>query len=267
MVEGLTDTVGLQQFFTANQANYQWGPRVQATVISAASPALLAQAQKQLETGRYAVTRNAPAPVAFRAGQATILPPSQSALDVLAARLLQDPSLSVTVTGRVKRGEAAALAQRRAAAVVAYLTGKGVVSNQISTKAATAPAADAAALLALTTTNVAALEETLNQTNPLAVQIAQNSFQKGDNKVVDEVMDRGPGTYSVQKDGRFYSVTIEKALPAGPKTLAETRGQATSDYQNYLEKEWLNELRTRYPVKVNQAGSRQAGNQISSAEH
>jgi peptidyl-prolyl cis-trans isomerase SurA len=66
-------------------------------------------------------------------------------------------------------------------------------------------------------------------------------------------MDRGPGTYSVQKDGRFYSVTVEKSLPAGPKALSETRGQATSDYQSYLEKEWLNQLRTQYPVKVNQA--------------
>jgi peptidyl-prolyl cis-trans isomerase SurA len=248
--KALTDTVGLQQFFTANQANYQWGPRVQATVISAASPALLTQAQKQMATGRYAVTRNAPAPVVFRTGQATILPPSQSALDLLVARLAEDPALTVAITSRVKRGEAAALAQRRAAAVATYLTGKGVASNRLSTKTATA--ADATTLLALTTTNVVALEETLNQTNPLAVQIAQNSFQKGDNKVVDEVMDRGPGTYSVQKDGRFYSVTIEKALPAGPKALSETRGQATSDYQSYLEKEWLNGLRTQYPVKVNQ---------------
>jgi peptidyl-prolyl cis-trans isomerase SurA len=166
------------------------------------------------------------------------------------ARLAEDPALTVAITSRVKRGEAAALAQRRAAAVATYLTGKGVASNRLSTKTATA--ADATTLLALTTTNVVALEETLNQTNPLAVQIAQNSFQKGDNKVVDEVMDRGPGTYSVQKDGRFYSVTIEKALPAGPKALSETRGQATSDYQSYLEKEWLNGLRTQYPVKVNQ---------------
>jgi peptidyl-prolyl cis-trans isomerase SurA len=42
-------------------------------------------------------------------------------------------------------------------------------------------------------------------------------------------------------------------LPAGPKTLAEARGQATSDYQTYLEKEWIAQLRQQYPVKVNEA--------------
>jgi len=41
-------------------------------------------------------------------------------------------------------------------------------------------------------------------------------------------------------------------LPAGPKTLAEARGQATSDYQTYLEKEWITTMRTARPVKVNE---------------
>jgi peptidyl-prolyl cis-trans isomerase SurA len=250
--KALTDTVGLQQFFTANQANYQWGPRVQATMISAASPTLLTQAQKQLATGRYEVTRNTPLPVTFRASQATILPATQASLDRLAASLAADTTLSLTVTGRVKRGETAALAQRRAAAVATYLTSKGAPAKRISIKTSAVPATDATALLTLTSTNTAVLEENLNAKNPLAVQIIKQSYQKGDNKVVDEVMDRGPGTYPLQKDGRFYAVTIEKALPAGPKTLAETRGQATSDYQNYLEKQWLAQLRTQYPVQVNQ---------------
>jgi len=56
----------------------------------------------------------------------------------------------------------------------------------------------------------------------------------------------------VQKDGRFYAVTITRTLPAGPKTLAEARGQATSDYQSYLEKEWIASMRSANPVKINE---------------
>ena len=69
---------------------------------------------------------------------------------------------------------------------------------------------------------------------------------------MDQVLARGPGTYDVQQDGRYYAITITQALPAGPKTLADARGQATSDYQNYLEKQWLDQLRAEYPVQVNQ---------------
>lgn len=36
-----------------------------------------------------------------------------------------------------------------------------------------------------------------------------------------------------------------------PKELKDTRGIATSDYQAYLEKEWIASLRAKYPVQVN----------------
>lgn len=36
-----------------------------------------------------------------------------------------------------------------------------------------------------------------------------------------------------------------------PKQLDEAKGLITSDYQNYLEKEWVKELRAKFPVKVN----------------
>ncbi len=37
-----------------------------------------------------------------------------------------------------------------------------------------------------------------------------------------------------------------------PKPLNEIRGQVIADYQEFLEKEWINELKEKHPVKVNQ---------------
>ncbi|RYU84280.1 peptidylprolyl isomerase [Hymenobacter persicinus] len=251
--KAIEDTVGLQKFFTENQGKYQWDSRVQGTVISAATPELLAKAQQQLKGGRYPVKAGVPATVAFRPGTADILKGAWSGLDRLASQMQGDSSLQLVVTGRAKKGESAALAKKRANNVVTYLKSKGAPASRVRAAANTLTAADGSAQLAMTGTNTAALEEMLNEQNPLAVQVMQRSFQKGDNKVVDELMGRGPGSYNVQKDGRYYAVTIDKVLPAGPKTLAEARGQATSDYQNYLEKQWITQLRDMYPVKVNQA--------------
>ncbi|GAA4011705.1 hypothetical protein GCM10022408_25220 [Hymenobacter fastidiosus] len=251
--KAIEDTVGLQKFFTENQSKYQWGPRVQGTVVSAATARLLAQAQAQMKNGRYPVKNGVPATVAFRPGTADILKGAWSSLDRLASQLQADTTLNLVVTGRAKKGESAAVAKKRASNVVLYLTSKGVPARQLSPAAKTRTAADGSAQLALTGTNPAALEETLNAQNPLAIQITQRSFVKGDNKVMDGLLDRGPGSYPVQQDGRYYAVTIDKVLPAGPKTLADARGQATSDYQNYLEKQWITQLRDKYPVKLNQA--------------
>jgi len=46
-------------------------------------------------------------------------------------------------------------------------------------------------------------------------------------------------------------VVMHKILDPEPKPLNEIRGIITADYQNYLEAEWLKELRNKYQVKVN----------------
>ncbi|UOQ65559.1 peptidylprolyl isomerase [Hymenobacter volaticus] len=250
--KAIEDTVGLQKFFTENQSKYQWENRVQGTVISAASPALLTQARQQLQLGRYAVPRLAPQPIGFTGNTDKLTKNASLPLDGLTGALQADTALSVTVTGRAKKGEAAGIARRRAAAVAAYLTSKGVPASRIKQTTQANAAANNTAVATVFSSNTTALEEQLNAQNPLSVQIMQKAFAKGDNKVVDELMSRGPGSYDVQKDGRYYTVVIDKTLPAGPKTLAEARGLATSDYQNYLEKEWIGQLRTKYPVQINQ---------------
>ena len=251
--KAIEDTVGLKKFFADNQAKYQWDQRVQGRVISAATPALLARVQKELKTGSFPMANPGAKSLGFRAGTAELSKAGEAALDDLSKRMAGDTLTQVTVTGRVRKGEKASLARTRADAAARLLRQHGVSARRIRTATQASATADGGAQLALATSSPAALEASLNVQNPLSVQISQRVFAKGDNKVMDELMTKGPGTYSVQKDGRYYAVTIDKILPAGPKTIAEARGQATSDYQTYLEKEWITQMRTARPVKVNEA--------------
>lgn len=47
-------------------------------------------------------------------------------------------------------------------------------------------------------------------------------------------------------------VKIEEILPKGLKTLDEARGYVVADYQDYLESQWVEELRKEYEVDINQ---------------
>jgi len=50
---------------------------------------------------------------------------------------------------------------------------------------------------------------------------------------------------------KHYVVMLHENLPIMSKKLSETKGIVTSDYQQYLEKEWLKELSSKHEVKVN----------------
>ncbi|MGI4870182.1 MAG: peptidylprolyl isomerase [Janthinobacterium lividum] len=254
--KAIEDTAGLKKYFMANQANYQFGQRVRGTVISAASPELLTRAQHDLATGRYALTgKNASTLVHYKATTATPAAPGTVVLDEAARRIAQDTALTVTVAGHIRKGESPALARQRTQAAVNYLVKTGKVEAD-RVKAAPAPAAltaDGDTRLTFFSNAPAALEASLNQQNPLAVQVQQRTFQKGDNKVMDDYLTRPAGTYPTQRDGRYYTVLVKQSLPAGPKKLSDARGQATSDYQTYLEKQWIEQLRQQYPVQVNEA--------------
>jgi peptidyl-prolyl cis-trans isomerase SurA len=254
--KAIEDTAGLRKFFLANQANYQFGQRVRGTVISAATPRLLARAQRQLATRRYPVAgRAGMALVHFRPGTVALGSTNGTAvLNGLAQRMDQDTALTATVAGHIKRGESPTLARQRAAAVVDYLTKTGKIERRrLAVSPAAATTADGDTRLTLYSSATSVLEANLNAQNPLAVQIQQRTFQKGDNKVMDDYLTRPAGTYTIQRDGRHYAIIVKQTLPAGPKALSDARGQATSDYQNYLEKQWIEQLRQQYPVQVNEA--------------
>jgi peptidyl-prolyl cis-trans isomerase SurA len=46
-------------------------------------------------------------------------------------------------------------------------------------------------------------------------------------------------------------VNVEKILAPEPKTLSEAKGLITADYQNVLEKQWIETLRKKYKVEIN----------------
>ncbi|MFN3950825.1 MAG: peptidylprolyl isomerase [Thermaurantimonas sp.] len=92
-----------------------------------------------------------------------------------------------------------------------------------------------------------------NKINPLEVSFERGLFEKGTHQIADIVWGRN-GLYRLpdKEDGRTVIVDIHKYLPSGPKTFEETRGAVITDYQNYLEQKWLESLRARYQVTLNQ---------------
>lgn len=52
-------------------------------------------------------------------------------------------------------------------------------------------------------------------------------------------------------ESKYYVVKVHAELPIMRKEFAEAKGMVTSDYQNSLEKNWIETLQKKYKVKVN----------------
>ena len=77
--------------------------------------------------------------------------------------------------------------------------------------------------------------------------------EKGDNERVDARNGvRGPGPILENGDQRSFIIVKGTRSPQNKK-LDEARGQLTSDYQEYLEAEWIRSLKEKYPVSVDRS--------------
>lgn len=89
---------------------------------------------------------------------------------------------------------------------------------------------------------------------PATVIVESGLWLPGQNDAVDAAgTEPGLSDNTTDEAGNTVFVRINAVVPPTPKTLDEAKGYVISDYQEYLEQRWVEELRAKYPVTVNQA--------------
>lgn len=92
----------------------------------------------------------------------------------------------------------------------------------------------------------------LNNNNALNLQLDSAVVQRGERADLD-ALDWKTGVYTTElEDGRVMVYGVRDILSPGDKTLEEAKGLAIAGYQKELEVKWIEELRAKYPVVVDQ---------------
>jgi peptidyl-prolyl cis-trans isomerase SurA len=95
------------------------------------------------------------------------------------------------------------------------------------------------------------IKNVVNKDTDVNVIFSSGMFEL-DSKKLPKEFEAKLGVSKVYSDGNqhFTIVKVEKVLPKSQKQLKDARGKVISDYQDYIEKEWISELRATYSVKV-----------------
>ncbi len=92
------------------------------------------------------------------------------------------------------------------------------------------------------------LRKTFNNDSIIRIRVEKGIFKQGDNKLIDREVFKQKVEVP-QTKGYPIDAVFGKKLSA-PKEFDDVRGLVTADYQDALEKEWIAQLRKKYPVTV-----------------
>jgi len=98
------------------------------------------------------------------------------------------------------------------------------------------------------------VQELLENEDALSVAIQNGTYEKDDNSVIEAVWQQESGVFGpVELDnGSFAVVQIDEFIPSAPKALNEIKGLVIASYQDTLEKEWVNALKSKFEVTINE---------------
>lgn len=91
-----------------------------------------------------------------------------------------------------------------------------------------------------------------NDTVP-CISLENVLLEAGKNDLLDAMKGETGLGEVVTEDGTHTFVILKKVKNPEPKKLDEARGQITSDYQTYLEQQWIEGLKAKYPVEVDKS--------------
>lgn len=99
------------------------------------------------------------------------------------------------------------------------------------------------------------ISKEINAESALNVTLRTQTYEKGKSNQIDPFFAQQPGYQSPISDygnNRFRIFVLKEQLPAGQKSFDDAKSETITQYQNFLEAEWLAELKAKYPVMVNQ---------------
>jgi peptidyl-prolyl cis-trans isomerase SurA len=91
----------------------------------------------------------------------------------------------------------------------------------------------------------------INKNSELNLSVKMNKYEISETPFLKNQKITLKQNISYSFNGKIYVLDVAELLPVCNKELKEVKGLVTSDYQNHLEKLWINELIKKYKIEIN----------------
>ncbi len=226
--KAVEDTIGLKTYFENNREKYKWGTRANAVILETKSQSMLDEVQKKLDEKTYTLM------------DFTIRPNDEVVNNLMLDTLVRfyrnyyPGKILITTTDSAKT-------------LLQYFENYEIPEKDINK--INSGEKDLISVK-LNSNSKKSLEYLYNKESALTLRVEESLFEKGDNQIVDTLAWK-IGRQEFEANGIYYLVEIEEILSPELKELNEVKGTVISDYQNYLEKTWIEELKRTFSLEIN----------------
>jgi peptidyl-prolyl cis-trans isomerase SurA len=108
------------------------------------------------------------------------------------------------------------------------------------------------------------LKEILNVNDKVNIIVSEGLFEIGQRELPKDFEIKEGVSKIYTKDDGYCVIKTTTLLPGRVRSLDEVKGKVMSDYQNYLEKKWMEELRRKYTVEINKKALKKVKKELNS---
>lgn len=97
------------------------------------------------------------------------------------------------------------------------------------------------------------IKAAFNTPEVVNVMITSGVFEENAEALPKNIAPKKGISEVLQQDKYYYVVVVNEFIPAGAKVLEECKGRVINDYQQYLEENWVTQLKAEFKVNVDTA--------------
>lgn len=248
------DSLRQQAYYQSHQVQFTMPTRVKAKIIDADTPKTLSEASELLAKAPYPMNKRLP-DVNFGLGKSELNDAAVKISQELFLMMAKNRDYVIELAGYHDVSEVDSMSDARVNRLVNYLVKKGISPTRIIEKVEgtlkpisnSDKSKNARVAIKFYSQSMDDVIKRFNAIKPQSLVAEEGFYTKGQNTLLDGITWE-VGKQTKELNGRQIYIEISQIEPERIKRFDESRSSVIRDLQSLLEKEWLLNLKQRYPV-------------------